>query len=212
MLRTPLSNDTITIVLLICLVLITLARYTNAKRLYTYFGILVNSQYVNRYSKDLKIFDYFNSLIFLVFNLVSSAIIFQFIKADSNTKSDFKLFAIIFLAVFLFYGMKLVLELTLSKILQVDFFFKPYFFRKISYRHFFGILSLPFLAYLSYHNGFSKVYALWILYGLGLLYLISYIILIKPFFEKIKQNMFYFILYLCALEISPYVILYKLII
>ena len=36
--------------------------------------------------------------------------------------------------------------------------------------------------------------------------------LIKPFFEKIKQNMFYFILYLCALEISPYVILYKLII
>jgi hypothetical protein len=172
----------------------------------------VNSHYVNRYSKDLKIFDKFNSLVFLVFNLAFSVIIFQFVKADFADYSDFEIFTVVFLGVFVFYGAKLVLELTLSKILQVDLFFKTYFFRKISYRHFFGILTLPVIAFLSYHEIFLKDFVFWILFGIGVLYLISYIILIKPFFEKIKQNMFYFILYLCALEISPYVILYKLII
>ena len=137
---------------------------------------------------------------------------FQFVSLEDQQIKNFKLYGLAFLLVFIFFATKLALELLLSKLLDVNSFFRLYLFRKISYRHFFGILCLPIIAFLAYHDFFLKNVGVWMLCGLGFLYLISYLILMKPFFEKIKQNMFYFILYLCALEISPYVILYKLII
>jgi hypothetical protein len=44
-----------------------------------------------------------------------------------------------------------------------------------------------------------------------LINLLGFLTSFKTYQKKINPNFFYFLLYLCALEISPYVLLYKVI-
>ena len=106
---------------------------------------------------------------------------------------------------------KVLLERLIGSVLSIDSIVNDYLFQKISYKNYIGLLLIPVNAFLIYS---LKPDTLTFIIVLGILLVINAIGSLS-FFKRnqsvIKKNFFYFILYLCALEISPYVILYKLI-
>ena len=104
---------------------------------------------------------------------------------------------------------KVLLERLIGSLFEIDKLTDLYLFQKITYKNYLGILLLPINALLL----FAFEPTLDIIYGIIILLLIINIIglisSLKSHQSLIKNNLFYFILYLCALEIAPYIILYK---
>ena len=109
----------------------------------------------------------------------------------------------------LFILIKVLMERLIGSLFEIDKLVDSYLFQKISYKNYLGLLLLPINALLI----FNVKSSLTIFYvAIGLLLVVNVIGLVTSFkthLSVIKNNLFYFILYLCALEIAPYIILYK---
>ena len=81
--------------------------------------------------------------------------------------------------------------------------------QKTSYRNYIGLILLPVNIILIYSIEPTKM-IIYIVLGLLLVVLLSgFFTTYKSYQKLILGNLFYFILYLCALEIGPYIILFK---
>jgi len=211
MLRNVISNDLYTILIVIGLILIAVCKVLFAKRFQDFILVLGNSKYLKIYAKDQKFFDVFDGLLFLNFVLAIS--IFGFISYNHLTTELeisklllLKLTAIIAILIV----MKTLLERLIGSVFEIDFLIDNYLFQKISYKNFLGIILMPLNAIIIYGVSVSNpiIYSIWAI--IVLVFVIGIITTVKTYQNLIKQNMFYFILYLCTLEIAPYIILYQL--
>ena len=210
MLRNIVSNEIFTILIIIGLVIVAIAKLTAPKRFDDFIIILGNTRYLKIYSKDQKFFDRFDGLLFS--NLILSLTVFCFIIyryiTESNQASMNTMFKLAF-GIGVFILIKVLFERLIGSLFEIDKLIDQYLFQKTSYKNFLGILLLPINALLL----FSFQPTLAIIYGMVFLLLIINIIGLNSSFKThqslIKNNLFYFILYLCALEIAPYIILYK---
>ena len=211
MLRHVVSNDLFTVLLVVGLVLITTAKLIAPKRFDDFILILGNDKYLKIYSRDQKFFDKFDALLFG--NLVLSVLLFCFIAIRHIYGADvlsvnamFKLL----IAVTVFILIKVLAERLIGSLFEIDQLIDQYLFHKTSFKNYSGLLLLIINAFFIYSFSPSTT----IIYSIiGLLAMLNIIGLISSFKEHqslIKHNFFYFILYLCALEIAPYVILYKM--
>ena len=127
---------------------------------------------------------------------------------DSIKKTDWILF--IQIATFLLYFIlaKYLIEKIVATSFNIDDFADLFNLQKVTYRTYIGVLILPVNAILFYYNNIPQIIPL-IIIGVSLcLSLYSYFISIKTYQNVIIGKLFYFILYLCALEIAPYYFLY----
>ncbi|NCP51493.1 MAG: DUF4271 domain-containing protein [Flavobacteriales bacterium] len=210
MLRNAPSYELFTILIVLGIVFIASAKMVFPKRFNDFVYVLGNSKYLKIYSREQKFFDKFDAFLFV--NLVISLTIFIFICLgyEKNvlipTVNDlFKLSV----GISIFILAKVLLERLIGSLFEIDPLIDQYLFQKITYKNFFGLLLLPINLLLIYRFKPSLI----LLYSiLGMLLIINFVGLItsiKTNQSLIKQNLFYFILYLCALEIAPYIILYK---
>jgi len=210
MLRMIVPTEIFTVLFFICLVLLTITKIVYSKRFNEFMLLLFNFRYVKMFSREQKFLDTFEALLFI--NLIIGLGIFSylsldFFKATQNINSLNTLkFALIIGVFFLF---KVLVERLLGSTLSIEEMINDYIFQKISYRNYIGLLLLPINICLVYSVELSSLRILFI----ALLILIINTIGLYFFYNRnqiaIKQNIVYFILYLCALEISPYIILYK---
>ena len=127
---------------------------------------------------------------------------------DSIKKTDWILF--IQIATFLLYFIlaKYLIEKIVATSFNIDDFADLFNLQKVTYRTYIGVLILPVNAILFYYNNIPQIIPL-VIIGVSLcLSLYSYFISIKTYQNVIIGKLFYFILYLCALEIAPYYFLY----
>lgn len=213
MLREVISNEWFTVFIVLSLVAVALSKQLFSVRFNDFIGVLGNSKYLKIYSKDQKFIDGFDSLLF--FNLVVSLSIFGFLAYSTLVKPlQFELlnFLKILFAFAALVLIKVLLERLIGSLFDIDKLIDSYLFQKTSYLNFSGFLLLPINVLLLYSISPSK----WIIYVcIGLLILVNLIGLITSFknYQKlIASNLFYFILYLCALEIGPYLILFNIIV
>jgi hypothetical protein len=104
---------------------------------------------------------------------------------------------------------KFSLEKIVANIFSMDALINNYLYQKLSYRNFLGILF--FAGNLFFLYVYPPTATGLIIFG-GCLLALNAIALLYSYKKNgklILGNFFYFILYLCALEISPYIILYK---
>lgn len=211
MLRAIASTEIYTIIFVVSLILISTAKLMYAKRFKEFTLLLITFRYVKVFSREQKFLDTFEALLFS--NLILSLGVFCYLGFEFITNSaaiselNILKFAIV-IGVFLL--IKVLLERLLSSVLGIEGIINDYIFQKISYHNFIGLLLLPINIILVYTiklalNGMLLIAVFMLFINLTGLY----------FFYKrnqilIKRNLVYFILYLCALEISPYVILYKM--
>ena len=210
MIRNVYSTELFTILLVVCLVIIALAKLKSPKRFEDFLYVLGNSKYLKIYSREQKFFDTFDALLFG--NLILCLAVFSFIIYQNTfdiKDIDINILFKLTTGISAFILIKVLIERLIGSLFEIDKLIDEYLFQKISYKNYLGLLLLPINAILlfSFQDSLNLVYVF-----IGLLLIVNIIGLITSFKthqNSIKNNLFYFILYLCALEIAPYIILYK---
>ncbi len=194
-----------------CLLLVALSKLLFAKRFNEFAYLLFNSRYSSLYIREQRFLDVFEGLLFsnLVLNL--GLLLFIYLSyIGQNDVSQLSIFKYSFL-IGLFLILKVLFERLLSSVLDIEPIIDKYLFQTISFRNFIGLLLLPINAFLIYTLKPNKI-SFFILVGfLFLILIFGLFLFIKNNLNAFKKSLFYFILYLCALEIAPYVVLYKMI-
>jgi hypothetical protein len=122
---------------------------------------------------------------------------------------------ILFIRIFTFFGVFVLSKFLIEKIIATTFnieeFTEQLNLQKVSYRTFIGLLLLPVNIYLFYNDTSSNVLIFCVIGAILIINLYSYLVSLKIYQNLIFGKLFYFILYLCALEIAPYYFIYYMI-
>jgi len=210
MLREIISNEWFTILIVLCIGILAFAKAAFSNRFNDFLWVIGNSKYLKIYSRDQKFIDQFDSFLFL--NLIISLSLFFFICYDTFFESiafDISLFLKILIGIGALILIKVLLERLIGSIFEIDSLIDSYVFQKSNFKNYIGLVLLPIniLFIFAVHPTKSLIYI-----AIGLLFAINsvgFIMSFKMHQKLILNNLFYFILYLCALEIAPYIILYK---
>lgn len=211
MLREIISNEWFTILIILCIGIITVVKVNFSNRFNDFLWVIGNSKYLKIYLRDQKFIDRFDG--FLFFNLIISLSLFFFIL--NNSLFEFRNFdLILFFKLMVGIGgiilVKVLIERLIGSLFEIDGLIDAYIFQKMNYKNYIGLFLIPINILLIYAFQPSKTV---IFLVIGLLLLINFIGFLTSFKmhqKLILANFFYFILYLCALEFAPYIILYKL--
>ena len=213
MFRDIISNDFFTILLVAGLIVAAAAKLASPKRFNDFLSVIGNSKYLKIYSREQKFFDKFDALLFT--NLIISVSLFSFITykffTNTNTISPDTMFKISF-GICVYILIKVFVERLIGSLFQMDAMIDQYLFQKISYKNYLGIALIPINALLLYSFKPTLTFFYVTVILLFVVILIGLFTSLKAHQSLIKYNIFYFILYLCALEIAPCIILYKVIV
>jgi len=211
--RYSISNDLLTVIIILVLLLLVIAKNLFQHRFEDFISLFSSGKYMLIKSKEHKAVYGFNILMLIVHILSVSLFIFVLYRIFVSPVIEDT--AILLLRIVTAYGFFVLLKVTVEKIIanifDIDEIAEHYLFQKHTYRNFISLLLLPVTIFLIYSPAPKRG----IIYGVVILLLIALVFVLFKIFKKnqglISRNWFYFILYLCALEITPYVILYKLI-
>ncbi|AUC74418.1 DUF4271 domain-containing protein [Olleya sp. Bg11-27] len=211
MLRDINNLDILTLTIMGCLFLVALSKLLFPKRFNEFVTLLFNSRYSSYYVKEQRFLDVFEGLLFLNFSLNLGLLLYLFLSYSSLeiiTQSDVFIYALL---IGIFIILKVLLERLLSSVLDIEPLIDRYLFQKISIRNFTGLLLIPINAFLIYTIKPNQPLLLIVLTLLLSIIIYSSFLFLKNNLNTFKKSFFYFILYLCTLEIAPYVVLYKII-
>ncbi|MBC8455513.1 MAG: DUF4271 domain-containing protein [Flavobacteriales bacterium] len=211
MIRDILLKDAFTVIILLLIIIITLIKYNNHKKFNSLLKIFWNSSYLKKYKYEKVTyypFDYF-----LQINFVISVGLFVFIynvTYNGNRLSfNFLEFLDIIQIIVAFLVLKNLTELVISWFFNIQWLTNLYLNEKINYNSLIGLIILLInILILYFFNPSINVLFIFI-YIILLLKLAAYINSFILHQKTIKKSWFYFILYLCTLEIIPYLLLYN---
>ena len=211
MIRLTESNELFTILMVLGLFFVALAKFLFTKRFSSFVYLPGNSKYLLIHTKDQKFFDKFDALLFL--NLIISisiffTICFKSLSGYNPGSAELILKSIVAIASFIL--IKVLLERLIGSLFNIDELMDDYLFQKMSYKNYLGLILIPINAFFIYNQTPTRVVILVIISFLLIVNLIGLIVSFKVHQNILTRNLFYFILYLCALEIAPYIIIYKL--
>ena len=205
-------KDWITVIFLLCFVLLVIARMLFPQRFEEFISLLNSGKFISFKGKENKAFHGFNIILLSIQSIAVS--IFLFICYNYYFESELEpiiLYIRILTAYICLLLVKAGVEKIIGNIFEMDEKIDYYIFQKLSYRSFislFLLIASLFLVYSLQPSGLSLA-----IIGASALIAnaIALIIIYRRNQNVLSANWFYFILYLCALEIAPYIILYKLI-
>lgn len=213
--RIVFSPDWLTIVFLVILLLIAIIKNNFSEQLSSLFSLLYSDKYYSDFGKVKPlIWNNFNILFFLIFILVSGVMIYYSLNAYVNDSFRFDLgyFLKILAGVLIYLVLRYTFEVILSSLFEIFEEYKFFSFVKLSNLFLISVYLLPVLLFITYVN--SSQYVIFIgaaLIFLALVLLFRYIKALQ--YDRINfSNIFYLFLYLCALEIAPIILIYKLIV
>ncbi len=211
--RLLISNDWITIILLIILLLIAIVKYLFNERFSKLFSLVYSEKYYSDYSKfNPLIINLFHVIFFFVSIFSISLLIYYYFDIYKPQYIDYSsiFFLKVFIAVILYIIIRVVVGLFLGIIFEKQNEQKYFTFLKISNLSLFSIYLFPLLIIISYTAlSYHKFFFILGIFLLSILMVSRYFSMIKN--SKINFNsLFYLFLYLCALEITPFIVVYKL--
>ena len=210
MLRHVISNDWFTLFLLLGLTLITLSKFVFSHRFKDFLVVLGNSKYLKIYARNQKFIDGFDGLLFI--NGVLSISIFSYISYNvlvNPTEFHLDHFIKLLFGLGVFFLIKILLERLIGSLFDIDILIDDYLFQKTTFKNYSGLVLLPINVLLIYAVNPPDYLIYFVIIVLVLINIIGFTITFKNHQKLLINNLFYFILYLCTLEIGPYLILYK---
>jgi len=205
-------QDWITILFLSCFVILVVAKMLFPQRFEDFTSLLNSGKFIAFKGKENKAFHAFNILL-LTLQAVSVSIFLFIVYSffQEGATSDKVIFIRIFTAYSCLVLIKAGIEKIIGNIFEIDEKIDYYIFQKFSYRNFISIFLL-FASLLLIYTFYPTALIIALIGGSAIIAnAIGLIIIYRSNQSAISANWFYFILYLCALEIAPYIILYKLI-
>ena len=205
-------RDWATFLFVFCFVLIAITKTAFETRFSEFLRILVSDKYIKVYKDTSHLMSGFTILLFIV-QIISFSFFIQLLLNFFGyvSKTDW----IIFLRIFTFFGIfvlsKFLIEKIVATIFNIEEFAEQFNLQKVSYRTFVGLILLPINIYLFYNNSPSNILIYSVIGVILTINLFSYLISLKIYQNLLIGKLFYFILYLCALEIAPYYFIYYMI-
>ena len=211
MLREIISNEWFTILIVLSIGILAFAKAAFSSRFNDFLWVIWNSKYLKIYARDQKFIDQFDGLLFL--NLIITSSLFYFIWQNTfvePTSFDLVLFFKLIVGIGALILIKVLLERLIGSLFEIDSLIDSYVFQKTNYKNYIGLVLLPINIILIFAVQPSEVIIYFIIGFLFVINLVGFVTTFKMHQKLILNNLFYFILYLCALEIAPYIILYKI--
>ncbi|MAU30938.1 MAG: hypothetical protein CMC36_03400 [Flavobacteriaceae bacterium] len=140
----------------------------------------------------------FSEIIFNILFISNLSLIMTFIYNDNFENVIYVNF---FVNLIVFFSLKILLDLFVGILFSIKKLMKKYIYLKLVFNNSLGVLLLFFNFFIAYSN-----YDITLIFtSLTLIYFIfSYFLIFFSMKKVIYKNWFYFILYLCTLEIIPY--------
>ena len=207
--RETISKDWATILFVLCLVLITIIKTFFETRFSEFIRLFVNDKYLKIYKDSSNLLNWFTVSLFII-QLISFTFISQIILSYFGIveKTD----GIKFIQLFTFFSVFILSKYLIEKIIAASFcieeFAENFLLYKVNYRALIGILVLPIAAILFYNEISSSILIYILIFIILTINTITYIKTLKSYQSLLIGKIFYFILYLCALEIAPYYFIY----
>ncbi len=204
-LREILNSDWITIIVICSLFLIVIAKELFTTRFLNFIILPFNNKYIFLYNKKDRLFNWFNVFVtgFQVLNL--SLFIYLCLTAVFAPKlSTYPYsFVLILAGVILFIVLKIVLQLGNGYVFNNTKFISELIFKKLTYLNFSSLVMFVANVMLTYVTPGSEVVVFGGIVLVLALNMVGWYNILKTYQNYLATYIFYFILYLCALEIAP---------
>lgn len=192
-----------------CLVFLAIAKFLSENRFFEYLRIFYNDKFIksNRDNKTLVnwflVVLYLNNSIVLTFLIL---ILADFLEIAN--RFDHVNFLRIFVIIATFSLSKTLIEKIVANSFDIESYYNQLKFHKSTFQNYTGILLLPFTAMLYYSEILNSFFVIILMIYALILVLFFYTKTIRIHQSWLMSRMFYFILYLCTLEIMPFILIY----
>ena len=202
-------RDWATLLFVLTLLIIAIAKVVFESRFNDFLRLIVSDKYIKIYRDSSHLYSGFNIAVFII-HLISLSFLIQLTLSFFGyaSKTDWLLFIqiITFLSVFIL--SKFLIEKIIATTFNMEEFVEQFNLQKVSYRTYITLLIFPIDVVLFYNNFLSKEIFYTLIVVLLATNALTYVILLKNYQNLLLGKLFYFILYLCALEIAPYYFMY----
>ena len=206
----PQANDNwVTYVFGMNFLLFVFIRWRFESQFFSFFRLIDTPLYFNNYSEKKLSNQGFvlSSLVFTVANF--SLLLVFFLETYGSFKTHFSSFIIIMAGIMTLVVVRFLFMSFCSHILELHYFTTPYQFRNLTYSFRLSILLYICLIFYHYSLDHSTPFFNAVLIFLLLAYITVQTIVVKQLFKTINRGGLYFILYLCCLKLSPWIILFN---
>ena len=203
------NKDWATALFVLSLILIALTKSVFENRFNDFTKLIYSDKYIKMYRDSSHLMSGFTIALFVV-QIISFSFFLQLFLSyyGRASKSDWMLFIQLFTFITYFILAKFLIEKIIATAFKIEEFMEQSNLKKVTYRTYIGLIILPIDLILYYFDTFSKNIFLPIFTIALIINIFTYLLTIKNYQSLIMGKLFYFILYLCALEIAPYYFMY----
>jgi len=203
-------NDWISIVIIAVLSILAITNFAFENRFRKLFSLPFSKSYFTLYEKDSPlIFNAFNNMLFVV-NLLTFSLMIYFVLDAFNLNisgsSGFKLYWQILLSLAVFFSLKHFLLKMLNVLILNTREINKFTFYKLTFRSLTAVLIVMLLIVVVY-SSLNKIVGAYLLLTVTTgFFAFGYVYSSKLVLDKNSNSLLHIILYLCALEIAPFLI------
>ena len=203
------SKDWATVLFVLSFAIIAVTKSVFENRFADFANLIYSNKYIKVYKDSTNLKSTFTLSLFLV-QVISLAFFIQITLSyfGHASKTDWLLYIQIVTLLVFFILSKYLIEKIIATSFNIEEFMEQFNLQKVTYRTYIGLFILPFNIILFYYDSISKNIPLLIIAIILIINMLTYLISIKNYQNLIFSKLFYFILYLCALEIAPYYFMY----
>ena len=202
-------HDTYTLLIISSILIVSFSLFHDKERLLLLLQYPLNQKYNLLYHRK-------DSILFILFSSINLLIVFSvsisFYLLHIKTALSFSIFLKIAATLLSFFILKSLTIYFLNWLFDLNDYAKKYYYGYTTSLMFCGIFFLPIIVFSSYfnHGVLIREFSSYLYYFFFIIYFSKKIILLNRLNLFRMGSMFYNILYLCALEIVPYLFLFKL--
>ena len=199
------SKDWATLLFVLAFAIIAITKSVYENRFGDFMNLIFSDKYSKVYRDGSHLKGSFTISLFIV-QIISIAFFIQLALSffGYGSKTDLILYIQIFTVLIFFVLSKYLIEKIIATAFNIEDFMEHFNLQKVTYRTYIGLFILPINIILFYYDTISRNILLIIIAIILIINVLTYFISIKKYQNLIFSKLFYFILYLCALEIAPY--------
>ncbi|WP_353079743.1 DUF4271 domain-containing protein [Flavobacterium sp.] len=207
--RILVNKDWATVLFVLAISIVALNKSVFSVRFNEFIKLGYSDKYNKVYKDTNNLLSWFTISMFVIQLLSFSFFILLLLSYFNYTQTDnYITYIQIITFLFVFILSKFLIEKIIGTTINSESLVDQFNLIKVNYRAFLGFVLLP-INIILYYNSWPIKAVFYIILTIFLLYnVFTYYFLVKTYQKTILGNLFYFILYLCTLEILPYYFMY----
>ena len=203
------NKDWATALFVVSFAAIAITKSAFENRFADFAKLIYSDKYINVYKEQSNLKSGFTIGLFFV-QIISWAFFGLLVLAylGHSQKTDWILYIQIITFLTFFVLSKYIIEKIIAIAFEIEEFVEQFNFQKVTFRTYIGLFILPINIIMFYYDSISRNFLLFIIATVLITSTLTYLVSIKNYQNIIFSKLFYFILYLCALEIAPYYFMY----